>query len=65
MERARLLPAFVELAVAAEQIETARDAAAELDALATLYGSDALTATACWAIGGKASQPWRFVEPST
>ena len=51
MERARLLPAFVELAVAAEQMETARDAAVELDALATLYGSDALTATACWARG--------------
>ena len=51
MERARLLPALVELAVAAEQMETARDAAVELDALATLYGSDALTATACWARG--------------
>ena len=51
MERARLLPAFVEIAVAAEQMETARDAAVELDALATLYGSDALTATACWARG--------------
>lgn len=51
MERARLLPAFVELAVAAEQIEIARDGAAELDELATLYRSDALTATACWARG--------------
>ena len=51
VERARLLPALVELAVAAEKSETARDAALELDALATLYGSDALTATACWARG--------------
>ena len=51
IERARLLPAFVELAVAAEQRETARDAVQELDALATLYRSDALTATARWARG--------------
>ena len=51
MERARLLPALVELAVAAEQMETARDGAVELDALARLYGSDALTATACCARG--------------
>jgi hypothetical protein len=51
MERARLLPALVELAVASEQMETARGAAVELDALATLYGSDAPTATACWARG--------------
>ncbi len=51
VERARLLPAFVELAVAAEQRETARDAVQELDALATLYRSDALTATARWAQG--------------
>jgi class 3 adenylate cyclase len=51
VERARLLPAFVELAVAAEQIEAARDAAEELGALATLFGSDALTAAACWAKG--------------
>ena len=51
VERARLLPALVELAAAAEQTETARDAAVELDSLATLYGSDALTATACCARG--------------
>jgi class 3 adenylate cyclase len=51
IERARLLPAFVELAVAAGQVEAARDAAAELAALATLFGSDALTATARWASG--------------
>lgn len=51
VERARLLPAFVELAVGAEQLETARTAAEELGALATLFGSDALTAAACWARG--------------
>ena len=51
IERARLLPAFVELAVAAEQRDRARDAVQELDALATLYLSDALTATARWARG--------------
>ena len=51
MERARLLPALVEVAVAADEIEAARDALAELEALATLYGSDALTATAAWARG--------------
>jgi class 3 adenylate cyclase len=51
MERARLLPALVEVAVAAEQMETAHDAAVELEALATLYRSDALAATACAARG--------------
>lgn len=51
VERARLLPAFVELAIAAAQIESARGAAEELAALATLFRSDALTATACWARG--------------
>lgn len=51
VNRARLLPAFVELAIGAGQIEAARDAAEELAALATLFGSDALTAAACGAIG--------------
>ena len=51
VERARLLPAFVELALAAEQAEGARTAAEELGALATLFGSDALTAAASWARG--------------
>jgi len=50
IERARL-PAFVELAVAAGRVGAARDAADELEALAMLYGSDALTATARWARG--------------
>lgn len=51
MERARLLPAVVELAVAAGQTTAAREALEELVALATLYRSDALTATSCWARG--------------
>ena len=51
VERARLLPAFVELAVAADLVRAARDAAAELESLATLFGSDALTAAARCAIG--------------
>lgn len=51
VERARLLPAFVELAVAAGEAATARAAVDELDALAVLFGSDALTAAACWARG--------------
>ena len=51
VERARLLPAFVELAAAAEQIEAAREAADELGAIATLFGSDALIAAACCARG--------------
>jgi class 3 adenylate cyclase len=51
IERARLLPAFVELAVAAEQLDAARRGADELDALARLFGSDALTATAGWTNG--------------
>jgi class 3 adenylate cyclase len=51
VERARLLPAFVELAVAAEQLEAARAAVEELGELATLFGSEALTAAACSARG--------------
>jgi class 3 adenylate cyclase len=51
VERARLLPAFVEVAVAAKEREAARAALEELAALAALYRSDALTATACWARG--------------
>jgi class 3 adenylate cyclase len=51
VERARLLPAFVELAVAAGEAATARSAVDELEALAALFGSDALTAAACWARG--------------
>jgi class 3 adenylate cyclase len=51
VERARLLPAFVELAAAAEQLEPARSGVEELDSLAKLFGSDALAAAACWAKG--------------
>src|SRR4029078_4598111 len=51
VDRARLLPAFVELASAAGQLEAAQEATDELAALATLFGSDAPAATACWARG--------------
>jgi class 3 adenylate cyclase len=51
VERARLLPAFVELAVAAAQVEAAHSAADELAELARLFASDALTAAASMARG--------------
>jgi class 3 adenylate cyclase len=51
MERARLLPALVELAVGADDLDEAHRALEELNALAALYQSDALTATARWAQG--------------
>ncbi|HEU0248938.1 MAG TPA: adenylate/guanylate cyclase domain-containing protein [Gaiellaceae bacterium] len=51
MERARLLPAYIELAVAAGHLDKARGGAEELASLAALFGSDALTATAAWASG--------------
>ena len=44
--RARLLPAHVEIAVAAGDLEKARSATEELEAIAEKYGSDALRATA-------------------
>jgi class 3 adenylate cyclase len=51
MERARLLPAYIELAAAAGELEKALDAAEELASLAALFNSDALTATAASARG--------------
>ena len=47
LHRARLLPAQVEIALAAGDIETARVAADELEAIRKTYGSDALEAAAC------------------
>ena len=47
LHRARLLPAQVEIALAAADLAKARTAAAELDAIAKTYGSDALDAAAC------------------
>lgn len=51
VERARLLPAFVELAVAAAKVDEARAAAEELVELASVFGSDALTAASGAATG--------------
>jgi len=46
LHRARLLPAHVEVALAAGDDEAARAAAEELDRIAATYGSDALVANA-------------------
>jgi class 3 adenylate cyclase len=44
LHRARLLPAQVQIAIAASELEKARAATDELDAIAKTYGSDALEA---------------------
>jgi DNA-binding SARP family transcriptional activator len=54
LARARLLPAQVEIALAAGAIDTARSATAELDEVATVYGSSALAAAAACARGALA-----------
>jgi class 3 adenylate cyclase len=46
LHRARLLPAQVEVALAADDVEAARAAAEELERIAETYGSDALAASA-------------------
>jgi DNA-binding SARP family transcriptional activator len=51
LARARLLPAQVEIALAAGATETARAASAELDEVAGVYGSSALAAAAACARG--------------
>ena len=51
MRRARLLEAQVDVALAVSDVETARTAAAELDAIATGYTAPALEATAATARG--------------
>ncbi len=51
LERARLLPASVQIALAAGQRDLAREAAAELEAIAGRYGSTALHASAAQARG--------------
>jgi ATP/maltotriose-dependent transcriptional regulator MalT len=50
-ERARLLPAVVEIALAAHDLETARGACTELEAVATAFGSPMLEALAAHARG--------------
>jgi tetratricopeptide (TPR) repeat protein len=52
LARARLLPARVEIALAAGSVGTARTASAELDEVAGVYGSSALAAAAECARGG-------------
>jgi pimeloyl-ACP methyl ester carboxylesterase/tetratricopeptide (TPR) repeat protein len=49
LDRAKLLPALVEIRVACGAIETAADAAAELERIAETYGSPALVAAAALA----------------
>src|SRR5712664_2041880 len=51
LERVRLLPASVQIALAAGQLDLAREAAAELEAIAARYGSTALQASAAQARG--------------
>lgn len=49
--RARLLPAQVEIALAAGDIERAESAASELEAIAQTYGTPALEGRSAWARG--------------
>ena len=49
LHRVRLLPAQVEIALAAGDVDAARAAADELDAISKTYGSEALEAAACCA----------------
>jgi len=51
LDRARLLPARVQIALAAGELELARGTATELEAIARQYGSTALHATAAQARG--------------
>src|SRR5688572_1121533 len=51
LARARLLPAQVEIALAAGAVDSARSASAELDEVAGVYGSAALSAAAACARG--------------
>ncbi len=51
MERSQLLPAYVEIMVAAGEVETARDGAAELAGIATEYDPPALQAQSRQASG--------------
>lgn len=51
LQRARLLPACVEIAIAAHDLETAREAASELRAIASTFDAPMLDAAARQAIG--------------
>nr|MDQ4030431.1 hypothetical protein [Actinomycetota bacterium] len=64
--RARLLPAFVEIALAAGELDAAAEAAEELDQIAGLYDTEALHATAEQAEGSvrlARGEPDRAVAP--
>jgi class 3 adenylate cyclase len=64
--RARLLPAFVEIAVAAGELDAAEEAAQELDQIAGMYDTVALHATAEQAEGSvrlARGEPDRAVAP--
>jgi len=54
LQRARLLPAYVEIMLAAGEVEDARSAAAELDAVAALFATPVLGAMAAHAHGALA-----------
>jgi len=54
LKRAALLPAYVEIMLAADDVETARSAWRQLDELARRHGSDALVAMAAYARGAVA-----------
>lgn len=49
LDRAHMLPSQVEIALAASDLDTARAASTELDAIAEGFGSKALLASASWA----------------
>jgi len=51
LDRAKLLPASVQIALATDELDLARGAATELDAIAAAYGSTALKASAAQARG--------------
>jgi class 3 adenylate cyclase len=51
LQRARLLPARVEIALAAGDVDAARAAAGELEGIAETYGVLAMRASAAWARG--------------
>jgi tetratricopeptide (TPR) repeat protein len=51
LERGRLLPAFIEIAIACNTVEAARASVEELGAIANIYGTSALSASATLALG--------------
>ncbi|MEO7803481.1 MAG: adenylate/guanylate cyclase domain-containing protein [Actinomycetota bacterium] len=62
LDRAHMLPSQVEIALAASDLDTARTAADEMDAVAQKFGSTALLASAAWARGSLQLQEGDFPE---